>query len=357
MAEHLTNIIVLFGMLLLSGSMLSDHSSHKFNGNKEPVIQYTTDKDVDVTVYLVRNSNNIPLYYTTRLQSPVCMENLCNPIDIEIQWDLLGDFKEYVENPDDPVTKFDHQPFNEDDHQKLKSILANTQSLLQDYRMEDLVDTSVQIYSEELDATTGATNKTFEKDIVPGAIYTCYTLWTFVNGDLREQIFQHTMSILDDSVLLSMISNGRKNYLDFILQNDSLQFSEQVNRAVSGLIWGEDPLVSTKAILAVNSSFWHSDSIHSMVSQNFLKMSIPVQNALIHELSKAELNQVTLVVLVDLLPEVGERHRPRIYTILLSNAHLIDTSIKDNLLEIFQSSKFSLSAKEYELMNKLDIHF
>lgn len=355
MAKHLSNIILLLGVLLLSGSMLGTSSELKLD--REPVIQYTTDKDVDVTVYLVRNSNDIPIYYTTRLQSPVCMENLCNPIDIVIQWDLLGYFKDYVENPDDPVTKFDHQPFNEDDHQKLKSILGNTESLLQDYRMEDLVDTSVQVYSEELDATTGATNKTFEKDIVSGAIYTCYTLWTFVNGDLRELIFQHTMSILDDRVLLYMIDEGQKNYLDFILQNESLQFSDQVNRAVGELIWGEDPLVSTKAIMAVDSSYWYSDSIHYMVSQNFLKMPIPVQNALIQELSNTHLNTATLVVLVDLLPAVGERHRQQIYNILLSNAHLIDAPIKENLLGIFQSPKFRLSAREYELMSKLDIHF
>lgn len=324
---------------------------------KVPVIHYTTDKSVDVTVYLVYNDQNLPDYYMTQLQSPVCMENLCNPIDIEIQWDLLGYFKDYMENPDDPVTKFDHQPFTPDDHQKLKSILANTESLLQDYRMEDLVDTSVQIYSEELDATTGATNKTFENDIVAGAIYTCYTLWTFVNGDLREKMLEHTESILNDDLLIIMIRSGQKNYLNFIFEHQSDQHSPYVHEMIGGLVWQEDPLVSVKAIAAVDASYWQLDTVVLLLEKHFMQLQNPVQNALIQNFMGPVSLPGVLSVFISLLPNMSSRQKHQIYEMVLLNKEIVDQKMKEKLLQIFKSSEDSLTAKEYELMSKLGIQY
>lgn len=331
------------------------HEVAEITGQKVPVIEYTTDKSVDVTVYLVYNTHSVAEYYTARLQSPVCMENLCNPIDIEIQWDLLGYFKDYIENPEDPVTKFDHQPFSEDDHKKLKSILANTESLLQDYRMEDLVDTSVQIYSEELDATTGATNKTFENDIVTGAIYTCYTLWTFVNGDLRNRILHHTESILNDDIISSMIQSDRKNYLDYIFDHLSDHYSSRVNKMIGSLIWHEDPLVSVKAINAVDEVYWQSDTVNHLLEKHFPQLQNPVQNALIRNFLKPIENQGVLSSFISLLPNMPSRQQQQVYEMILLNKELVDDQMKEKLMHLFKSPEMSLSAKEYELMSKLNI--
>lgn len=354
MKVNFRHIIVLFSAAALSGFLWIDPPSDP-GCSRQAVLEYTTDKSVEVTVYLVSSKDQIPMYYTTRLQSPVCMENLCNPIDIEIQWDLLGYFKDYVENPDDPVTKFDHQPFTDEDHKQLKGILANTESLLQDYRIEDLVDTTVQVYSEELDATTGATSKTFANDIVPGAIYTCYTLWTFVNGDLRGQLFRHTLSLLDDDLLVAMIESGQNNYLEFIFDRDSREFSHRVNSAIGRLIWQENALISVKAINAVGDSYWQSDAIPSMIETHFLEKENPVQNALIRHFVNTEANAATLRVFIGLLPELRDRQREQVYAIVSSGKQAMNSDLKEILIQIFQSPDYSLSAKEYKLLNELGI--
>lgn len=348
---------ILFIWALMAWGLIPYQEMRLEPGNKVPVINFTTDKSVEVTIYLVHNNQNVATYYTTRLQSPVCMENLCNPIDIEIQWDLLGYFKDYVENPNDPVTKFDHQPFSEDDHMKLKSILANTESLLQDYQIEDLVDTSVQIYSEELDATTGATNKTFENDIVTGAIYTCYTLWTFVNGSLREEILNYTESILNEDILAQMIRSGQKNYLDYIFAHFSEYQSSRINNLIGNLIWQEDPLVSVKAIEAVNDKYWQQDTIAVLLEKRFFHLQNPVQNALIRNFMGPISHPAVLSAFISLLSELPSRQQQQVYNMVLSNTEIVDAKMKEKLLYIFKSSESSLTAKEYELMSKLEIQF
>lgn len=320
-----------------------------------PVIQYTTDKEVNVTVFLVSSVENQPLYYSTRLQSPVCMDNICNPIDIEIEWDLLGDFKTYNEFPDHPITKFDHQPLTPEDHEKLKSILANKASLLQDYRMEDLVDTTVKVYSAEIDAMTGATSKTFENDIVSGAVYTCYTLWNFVNGDLQDRLLEHTVSILNDDLVQTMIGSGQKNYLDYILTLDSKDFSTKTNEAIGSLIWTCEPIISVKAINAVQPDYWEPDSIRNILATQFMQKDIPIQNALIEYFTNVEVDKNYVSVFIDWLPLLRKNQKYQVYEILQSNGDSLDATMEKKLVEIFKSPGYSMTAKEYELLSSLGI--
>ena len=325
--------------------------------HRSPVLQYTTDKEVDVTIFLVSSEDHLPLYYSARLQSPVCMENLCNPIDIEIEWDLLGDFKSYNETPGDPVTKFDHQPLDSADHQKLKSILANKESLLQDYEIEDLVDTTVKVYSKEIDAMTGATSKTFDNEIVSGAIYTCYTLWHFVNGELPGQLLRHTKSILDNELILAMIQTRQDNYLNYIFGLPADDLSECVHRAIGSLIWESDPYISVKAVSAVHDEYWKSDSTQMILADRFLLKENPVQNAIIQEFSQREVEVEYFPIFVDLLPDLNKRQREQVYEILKDSGNKINDETKNRLLEIFKSPGYALAAKEYELMSILGISF
>lgn len=348
---------VILKIMVLLGVGLGVSFSVNLQGFKKQVIEYTTDQSVTIAVELVFSQDSIPQYYVTRLKSPICMDNLCNPIDIEIEWDLLGNFRNYNEIPGDPITKFDHQLFTEEDHHQLKSILSDKSSLLQDYKMEDLVDTTDLVYSEEIDGMTGATSKTFANEVVEGAIYTCYVLWYVVNEDLDDQILNYTESIMDDQLLLSMIKSGGIDYLNYILDGEPQRLSPKVNTALGELIWDSDPLISVKAISIVSDEYWLEDSTMNLFADRFLHMANPVQNALIRHFQNADVTRGWLSVFIGLLAKMQENQRYQVYEILKFNTNEFDTEIKKDLVSALKISQISMTAKEYELLSVLGINY
>ena len=148
------------------------------------------DSPITSAVFLLSDSLNRPQFYASHLTSGVCDDDLCRPVNITIYWDLLGNFINYRTPPSDPLTKFDHIELTAADHKKLHKILADTNSLLRDYAPADMVDKSIAVRSATTDAVTGATIKSFEDDIVSGAVYTVHTLWHFVNGEIPSKILR-----------------------------------------------------------------------------------------------------------------------------------------------------------------------
>lgn len=324
---------------------------------RKPVMEYTTIKSVNVTIDLVYSDDSVPRYYATTLESPICMDELCNPIAIEIEWDLLGNFKNYHELKSSPITKFDHEPFEKEDHEKLKKILSNKSSLLQDYRMEDLVDTTQLVYSEEIDGMTGATSKTFANEVVGGAIYTCYTLWHFVNGQLDEKLLHYTEQILDEMVLLEMLQSGKEEYLHYVLDKKKVTFSKKVNKVIGDLIWEGEPVIAVKAVNVVEENYWEDDSIKQVLEDNFSGLETPVHNAIIQQMTKVSITYKTLEFFVKVLPELGDRKRRLVYKIFEAHSDLFDTNLKKELQKIFKGDRFPMGGEEYKLLSGLGISY
>ncbi len=322
---------------------------------KKPVIEYTTDQSVTIIVELVYSQNSVPEYYTTRLKSPICMDDLCNPIDIEIEWDLLGNFRNYNEVPGDPITKFDHQLFTEEDHQQLKSILSDKASLLQDYKIEDLVDTTDLIYSEEIDGMTGATSKTFAEEVVGGAIYTCYVLWYVVNEELDDQILKYTQSIMDDELLSAMIESRKIDYLNYILERKDAQYSMKIRNSIGELVWEDDPIIGSKAVSVAGEGYWLSDVVSDHFSELFVGAQNAIQNAILSQFLRMKVTKEYLDSYIHLLPKVDGRKRKAIYKIFESNLELFDDSLKERLKEEIKAENYPTTIEEYKLLSQLDI--
>src|SRR5690606_34732908 len=125
-----------------------------------------------------------PVYFFRNIFTPVCLTGECKPVYINFYWDLLGNYTHYDMPEGEILTKMDHDEFSEDDYTKLQDILINSSSLLKDVEMEDLISTGTEHLADSVDAKTGATLKSIKKEIIEGAVYTCYTLWHIAYGSV-----------------------------------------------------------------------------------------------------------------------------------------------------------------------------
>ena len=200
------------------------------------------------SVFICNNSAAIPYRYAAEINSPVCDDTLCANVILKIYWDLAGNYTGFDTIPGNPLTKFDHKKFTTDDYIKLDRILKNRNSVLRRLKKEELVDKSVKIKAETVDAVTGATPKTISEAVVEGAVYSSFTLWHFVNLAVKDSMVNFTKNIYSEQVARQLLLSENYETQLFALRkwtpNDYELNSELLFHVISNSV----PLVKAFAI-------------------------------------------------------------------------------------------------------------
>ncbi|MEM6772802.1 MAG: hypothetical protein AAF597_19645, partial [Bacteroidota bacterium] len=95
--------------------------------------------------------------------------------------------------------------FTPADYAKLDKILRDPNLALRDVFKHEVVGT---LGSEGVDGMTGATILLEEAAYVKGAVWTCYSLWHWVNGPLRAEIQDITGAACSATELRQMLANN-----------------------------------------------------------------------------------------------------------------------------------------------------
>ncbi len=280
---------------------------------------YEANDSTVVTVHLLNDAAGVPFLYSAHLVTGVCTDGLCRPVDIHIYWDLLGQFQDYQMSPGHPITKFDHQPLTEDDHRKLRHLLADTSSLLRDYAVTDMIDTTIKVQSGVLDAVTGATNPTFASVTVEGAMYTVYTLWHFVNGTVRQQIRKYTETRLADALIAAMLQSDRLDYQLFVYEHLTDVRRRQFAPLILSLIDNDDRYIPHFAIDQLTPEILADSALQTRVVGYIETVAAPVQNSLLSKIKGLPLHPKSVQLLLKMIPVFSTSQLPHVFAILENN--------------------------------------
>ena len=313
------------------------------------VFTYQTDRGVDARIYMVQANDSLPDYYYCDLKTPICLENLCNPVEIRLEWDLIGDFRNYREVAGKEITKFDHELFERKDHEQLKKILSDTESMLQDYQIEDLVDTTVKVYSAEIDGLTAATSSTFSDKLVPGAIYTCYTLWHIVNGEIADRIRNHTETLQNARLRRKMLMSGQTNYQDYILDGMKRDDSERFASDLLALTGDTNRFIAIKAIRKLPASRTIKSEAIKMI-ERFDEYDFPVQTALIQYFMRQECDADITEEWVKKVDSVKETQKTDLYKLFEQNTGCMRNETAGELVHFLENKKEKMDGLDRRLM-------
>jgi hypothetical protein len=182
------------------------------------------------TMMLCRDSVQLPSGYQAVVNMEVCDDTLCARLILKLNWDLAGNYSGFDTMPGNPLTKFDHGKFTQEDYRKLDQILKDKNSALRYLEKEDLIDRSLQVKATTVDAFTGATPATIKKSVVVGAVYTSYSLWHLVNGNLCDTIRAFTLSVYSDTVSEKLLRSGNyESQLFALRQMKAPDFEERAD--------------------------------------------------------------------------------------------------------------------------------
>jgi len=270
---------------------------------------------LEVTVQADLNKLKQPISYSSLIETPVCDDSLCHLVQIKLVWDLLGNFHRYEVPEDRPLTKFDHEEFTQKDHEKLYTILANTESPLRDYRKSDLIDHRVEIKSEIADAVSGATNATIKDDVIEGALYSTYTLWHIVNGNIAKEIHKRTETSLTPQLLKQMLHSESHHEQFYALTKLDVNDVSNSDLLLELILSGK-AYVPLFAVQKLPVESWNSEKYQKQLFSALPELSFELQNEIINKLPDLTLSRAATLILENNLKDLKEQQQMKVRKVI-----------------------------------------
>ena len=201
---------------------------HEQIAEVQPIFEFR-GKDTTTTHQLISLSDNEkkPLLYYADIQTPVCIDNICKPVFIEIYWNLLGNYVGFGVFEDHLLTKYDHDLFEPADYQLLHDLLLDKHSILGRRELKSLFDPSVKPEKEieykgqKVDGVSGATRKEIKESVVAGGLFSCYTMWHLVNGEVTVKMADRLDSVLSYELINYFLYSDYVDYQFYALKKMS----------------------------------------------------------------------------------------------------------------------------------------
>ncbi|WP_440875999.1 hypothetical protein [Thalassotalea sp. PLHSN55] len=149
-----------------------------------------TDKPITKILRVSSSGLNDDSNYSMDVESVYCGEKVCKVDPVTLHWDQFGRYQKLTLRSGITLEKGQGQAFEHADYRKLDRILSDRANSLQLFYKEELV--AKNSGGNSVDAMSGATIAINKNDYVEGAIWTCFTLWHFANGEIVEKIRRHS---------------------------------------------------------------------------------------------------------------------------------------------------------------------
>ena len=172
---------------------------------------------VPTTLTEVQNADGLPVEYYMAVESVICLAEVCKVIPVTLYWNNIGDYQRYELQKGATLEKYEADFFEPEDYKKLDRILKDNYSPFSDVFIEDIWNVP-DTNKEDVDAISGATILELdEKDTVPGAALTCYTLWHWANGNIVAVIQDKTGESVSNKQLKTFISSKNETYFNIAM--------------------------------------------------------------------------------------------------------------------------------------------
>lgn len=301
------------------------------NFHMESILKVETDS-IQYEIWLVSDPSNQPDHYYGEIFTPVCYSRTCYPVFINYRWDLLGNYEKY-ELPDGrTLTKSDHLEFDKKEYEKLQDILSNGNSILKNYRADQLVSSTESINPTGVDAVTGATLKSIQKEIVSGAVYSCYTLWHIAHGDISEKLKQHTENQLkSDDFLIRFLQSSNYHYqywaIDKTLMGGQI-IEEKYKKPMLGILNGENVFAANYLLKELPPEIFNYKDEQLWLMESFLAAPYPLQLSILKKLSQINFFREISAALVAHILETNDEQKKLIFGLLTREKELDEDSQK-----------------------------
>lgn len=296
-------------------------------------------------LYLLSDTAGQPQLFYADILTPVCIDGVCKPVFIELYWDLTGGYAGYGVYEENPLTKYDHEEFLPEDHQKLNRLLADNNSVLRRKELSDLFDEQptevkkIEFQGEELDAVSGATKKEIKESIVEGALYSCYTLWHLIHGEASQKIEHYLDSIYNEGVEKRFLFSDYEPYQYYALRAMESEGFEQYPDRVAAIFGMAKPLSRTYILKKMPKGMLLEEHLCRTFYKYFAEVDINTRTLLINHLPQS--HPIALTLLSDHLEIMTKNQLKTYLEALTANGSALDPEIRKKLETTAESQEYA----------------
>lgn len=202
------------------------------------------------TLFEYRNNKGEPLMYSRKILTGVCIDGKCRLVRINLFWHITGRYLGFKLPGGEFLSKTEHHPFKPEEYDRLHVLLANPQSALSQYSLDELVPNK----DTTIDAVSTATIAAVLDYIVEGAVYTTYTLWHIIHGSTQREIELLTTKKLTPELVLRLLKNESIHDQVWALNHitDEIEITEDLKNKIFEFIGGEDVYLVERALSALS---------------------------------------------------------------------------------------------------------
>lgn len=174
---------------------------------------YNEAKPMPCSLMQVNDARGTLQEYYLDVNSVTCGDGVCDIVTVRLYWDTLGHYRRYRLPEGAALTKQGHEVFSAADHAKLDALLADPYLSLKHVSIDQVVAPDKAI--EDVDGITGATPLAHLDSVVPGAVYTTFTLWHWTNGPAGKTIRTLTEQGCSREQLVHYLNHGTEAFFIF----------------------------------------------------------------------------------------------------------------------------------------------
>lgn len=303
---------------------------------------------IEYEIDVLKDLDEFPVAYASNITTPVCDDTLCAIMHIELYWDLLGNYAGY-DTINGPFTKFDHIEFSDSDYLKLHTLLLDEHSIIRDKEKSDLFDEETYRTSEVVDATTGATTKEIKETVVEGALYSSYTIYHLVYGQISNLIRLDFEKRYADKLQNRMLFSDNPNYQLYALQNlDESEIYEYKSRLLD-MVQTSIPLNRFYILKKMSDKMYMTNDIQNSLTTVIGKLDKNSISIILNRMKKN--NYITYEAAMNLINEADILSKNQIST--LTNLIVENDFDEVEREDFLQAIQISESPFKYSLIEAL----
>lgn len=253
--------MLLFGLILMSWNISFLQTRCDYLSMSGERLTHTINDST--IIHELRSQDGVTKWYGQDLSTEVCLTGLCNEVHLWLFWDCLGNYLGFQVFESEPLTKADHETFDESDYQLLHEVLKDENSIFRFVKIDDLVIENEGMIG--LDGVSGATNPDLLAYASEGAIYTFYTLWHSTHGQVKEHVQQLKLENNTGDYIRRLFHHDNPRYhqlaLDLLATNEGL--IDQFSGELMGLMSSGDEALALNS-LRVIKHYWLLDSSNQL---------------------------------------------------------------------------------------------
>lgn len=295
-------------------------------------------------VFLLSDKKDNPKLFYSEIETPVCADGECKLAKIKVYWNLLGNYVGYGIYPKNPLTKNEHDPFTKGDYLKLHQLLSDSNSILKRKKMEDLID-EIPVSEEELktykgiDALSGATKNEIKESVVKGGLYTCFTLWHLIHGEVRTTMKHYLKGLYADSLITYFLNSQYQDYQDYAVKQLSKEEFFDHKEAIFKIFSITSPINRAYILKKIPDNLLLNESVTIELYNLFTTVDTNTKTELVNKMNVAHSSCIDILSIQ--VSEMTKNQLTAYLDYLNTNPDHINFSIKKTLRKQAKSDTFT----------------